>query len=136
MSDPMFSYRVNLLNTKFNVSSPVPKLRARIQQLRSHSAKDAFEPDPFNPDTLNLTSITLRDSGECFFACLSMALYGTEDEHYDVRTQICNFIETEIIPNYNIMSPASKLSLNMMIGQVCKTPYTVAEFENVVGRYI
>jgi len=131
MAGNSFSYRVNPLTTTFNISPPPPLLLQRIA-----NQKTRWDNDTFNPETLNLAAITKRDSGECFFACIAMALYGTEDEHKIVRQGVCNFIETEIVPNYYTLSYSDKLRLMLLFNEVSDVPYPPVDFQKIADNYL
>ena len=126
MAGNSFSYRVNPLITSVRISPPPRNLLQRI-------ARQAIERDNdnFNPDTLNLAAITKRDSGECLFACIAMALYGTEDEHAKVRLDVCNFIESEIVPHYYTLSDSDKLRLMLFFDKVSDIALQPTDFQKV-----
>ena len=131
MAGNSFSYRVNPLTTSVLISPPPLVL---LQRIARHTIE--WDNDTFNPDTLNLAAITKRDSGECLFACIAMALYGTEDEHAKVRSDVCNFIDCEIVSNYYTLSESDKLRLMLFFDKVSEVALPPTEFQKVADSYM
>jgi len=124
-------YRVESLQTNLGITPVDPALVA----LWNRSPIDDV-PGDFDLDKLNLESITKKDSGECLFACIAMAVYGTEDRHSQVRTAVCDFIQHMIIPNYHSLSNVDKVSLMMKFNMYAEEPCSISRFQKTADKYI
>ena len=52
----------------------------------------------------SLQKITSLSDGNCTFASIAMAVYGSEGHHRRVRTEICDFLQNVVCVNYADMS--------------------------------
>jgi len=65
-----------------------------------------------------------------------MAVYGTEDYHLAVRTNVCDFIHFRIIPNYSSLSDIAKYDLMLQFDFVAEMPWTNEEFQANAQKYL
>ena len=132
-------YRVESLQTNLRITPACPAVVARWAL-----APPTDEPDCFNVDKLNLVSITKKDCGECLFACIAMAVYGTENKDNLVRNMVCDFIEHKIIPNYHTLSTEHKVTLMLHFSWITHhdhdkgidKPYDLPTFNAEAAKYI
>ena len=111
----MWHYRtVSLVTTDL---TPPMSLDAKLdyRSTNSNGCKDSIA-------VHNLTKISKMGRGDCFFASIALAVYGSEQKHGQVRQEICDFMQHHLMTAF-ANSPDS-LSL-------C---YDIGLFENITAE--
>ena len=124
-------YRVESLQTDLGITPACPEVVA----LFGRSPRDDRAGD-FDVDKLNLVPITKMDNGQCLFACISMAVYGEERRHREIRKAVCDFIQHKIIPFYKTLDIGGKVSLMLQFGFVDEDPFDQRTFDDLTSQYI
>jgi len=83
----------------------------------------------------SLQRITHLGDGNCTFASIAMAVYGSEDAHPRVRVEICDFLEQVVCANYAHMHYQHQDALGFAFESL-QQYLTPAEFRTLTTTYL